>query len=136
MASQIPGGVLVARSDGLGAGRFFSRALRDPLTHNCALVGVAVLMVGDRSALDFLFARDGGTATEVVRCHFDPSGRPRSCEVWHLSRQAPDTSIDASELIELLGDDDAIYKLQVDKGGVSVQTCRGSALVWQGLANG
>jgi hypothetical protein len=133
MSSQIPGGVLVARSDGLGAGRFFGRSLHDPLTGGRALVGVAVLIVGERSALDFLFARDGGTATEVVRCHFDPSGRPHSCEVWHLSRQAPETTLDGTALAALLDADDGIRRLEVGEMGVSLQTATGSALVWQGL---
>ena len=102
--STISGGVLVARSDGLGAGRFLGRSLRDPLDNNRALVGLAVLIVGDRRALDFLFARDGGTATEVVRCHFDLAGRPRSCEVWHLNRRAPSASLDTTDLASMLDD--------------------------------
>lgn len=136
MDTRIPNGVLVARSDGLGAGRFFGRALHDPLSGGRALVGVAVLMIGERSALDFLFARDGGSATEVVRCHFDVTGQPRSCEVWHLPRPAPDLSIDATELAALLENDAAVRRLEVGRAGVSLQTASGKALVWQGLAHG
>lgn len=136
MDSHLQGGVLVARSNGLGVGRFFARALHDPLSGGRALVGVAVLMVGDRSAVDFLFARDGGSATEVVRCHFDLAGQPRSCEVWHLERPAPALAIEASELAALVEDDVAIRRLQVDRMGVQLQTASGSALVWSGLANG
>ena len=119
-------GYLIARSDGPGTGRFIGRALRDSLDQRRAMVGFAIVRLGGRSAIDLLFARDGGEATEVVRCHLDAEDRPQACEVWRLERAAPHDTLDSEALAKLLETDDHVQFLRASDGGIALQTASGT----------
>lgn len=119
--------VLIARSDGPGTERFLARALLDPLRGGCALVGFRHQQVGGRAAADFLFSRESGSSTEMIRCHLDPGGRPTACEIWRLLRAPPPGALDATELARLLEREGEIAELWLEPLGMKLHTASGSA---------
>jgi len=121
--------VLIARSDGPGTERFVGRALLDPLQGGCPLVGFRLQLDGARAAADFLFAREGGSSTEMIRCHLDREGRPRSCEIWRLPSAAPAGALDSSELARLLEGAAEVDQMRLEPLMIRVSTPRGSAAV-------
>lgn len=119
--------VLIARSDGPGTERFIGRALLDPLRGGSSLVGLRHQQVGSRAAADFLFAREGDSSTEMIRCHLDRGGRPTACEIWRVLRAPPPGALDTSELLELLENQEEIAELWVEPLRLQVRTLGGTA---------